>query len=210
MHDRQVEGETFVFGNQGGLFLNAMTWYDHKTDSVWSQVWGQAIAGPLKGTTLELIPASIVPLGTWRQQHPQTLAMTSGKDVIFSREEPLRDGWVAGIAIGEYSKAYQFQALIRDGVVNDIIGPYPVVIYADSETRTVQAYLRQVDDQVLTFSLDETGTYLIDAESNTRWDAVRGLGREGVYQEQALLQVPYLSSFDWAWLDFYPNSEFYE
>jgi hypothetical protein len=63
VHDRRVNGETFVFGNQGALFQNAMTWWDHQTQSVWSQVWGQAIAGPLKGTTLELIPASIVP---WR------------------------------------------------------------------------------------------------------------------------------------------------
>jgi len=62
VHDRRVNGEAYVFGNQGGLFMNAMTWWDHTTGSVWSQVWGQSISGPLKGTTLELIPASIVPL----------------------------------------------------------------------------------------------------------------------------------------------------
>lgn len=190
--------------------MNAMTWYDHKTGSVWSQVWGQAIAGPLKGTTLELIPASIVPWGTWQKQHPDTLVMTTDKDALFSREESLRDGWVAGITLGEHSKAYQFRALVRDRVVNDFIGPFPVVLYADPQTRTINAYLRQVGDQVLTFRLDETGSYLIDAESNTRWDPVRGLGREGTYEGQALLQVPYLSSFDWAWLDFHPDSDVYE
>ena len=53
--------------------MNAMTWWDHQTQSVWSQVWGQSIAGQLKGTTLELIPASIVPwvyLESRTSRHP--------------------------------------------------------------------------------------------------------------------------------------------
>ena len=60
--------------------MNAMTWYDHQTGSVWSQVWGQSIAGPLKGTTLDLIPASILPWASWKATHPRTLAMTNDKD----------------------------------------------------------------------------------------------------------------------------------
>jgi hypothetical protein len=54
-----------VFGNQGGLFMNAMTWWDHESESVWSQPWGRAIAGPLKGIELELLPSELVPWETW-------------------------------------------------------------------------------------------------------------------------------------------------
>ena len=189
--------------------MNAMTWWDHTTGSVWSQVWGQSIAGPLKGTTLDLIPASIVPWGTWKKNHPHTLAMTNDKGGIFSRAERPRDGWVIGIALDEHSKAFYYPALTQDRVVNDFIGPYPVVLYADPETRDVQAYMRQVDDQVLNFSLDETGEFLVDSETGTLWDITRGVGREGEFQGQGLLQLPYLSSFDWAWLDFHPDSTFY-
>jgi len=209
VHDRRVNGETFTFGNQGGLFMNAMTWYDHKTGSVWSQVWGQAIAGPLKGTTLELIPASIVPWATWQAEHPDTLAMTNGKGGVFNRAEAPRDGWVVGITLGKHSKAYHYRALAQERVVNDFVGPYPVVLYADPQTRNVQAYLRQVDDDVLTLSLDDTGQYLVDAETGSSWDVSRGVARQGPLQGQGLLQVPYLSSFDWAWLELHPNSEFY-
>ncbi len=189
--------------------MNAMTWWDHKTESVWSQVWGQAIAGPLKGTTLELIPASIVPWGTWKEEHPDTLAMTNGKTSVFSRGERPRDNWVAGIAIGEYSKAYYYPALIRDGVVNDSVGPYPVALYADAETRNVRAYLRQVDGRVVTLRLDETGQYLVDPETGDQWSVERGLARTAPGQNPPLLSVPYVSSFDWAWSDFHPDSEFY-
>lgn len=209
MHDRRVDGETFVFGNQGGLFMNAMTWWDHQTSSVWSQVWGQAIAGPLKGTTLELIPAAIVPWSAWKADHPDTLAMLSGKEGLFSRQERPRDGWVIGITLGEHSKAYYYSALTRDGVVNDFVGPYPVALYADAQTRRVQAYLRQVGDQVVTLTLDDTGEYMVDAETGAAWDITRGLERTNPNQDQPLLLVPYISSFDWAWLDFHPESEFY-
>ena len=189
--------------------MNAMTWWDHQTDSVWSQVWGQAIAGPLKGTTLNLIPASITPWETWKREHPHTLALINDKDGLFSRQERPRDGWVIGLALDKYSKAYDYSALAQERVVNDFIGPYPVVLYANPETRNVQVYLRQVDERVLTFTLAESSERLVDAETGSEWDINRGLAGEGEFQGQALLQLPYLSSFDWAWLDFHPNSEFY-
>ena len=47
VHVRTVNGTAEIFGNQGALFMNAMTWWDHTTGSVWSQVWGRAIEGPL-------------------------------------------------------------------------------------------------------------------------------------------------------------------
>ncbi len=190
--------------------MNAMTWYDHTTGSVWSQVWGQSIAGPLKGTTLDLIPASIVPWGTWQTEHPNTLAMINDKGGFFGgRQQLARDGWVVGITLGEYSKAYHYPALAEVGVINDFIGPYPITLYTDPDSRNVHAYLRQVDDTVLTLALADNGQHLVDAETGSRWDISRGLAQEGALQGQTMLLVPYISSFDWAWLDFYPNSEFF-
>jgi hypothetical protein len=78
VHDRTVSGEPLVFGDQGGPFMNAMTW------------WGRVIAGPLKGTELELLPSKLVPWKTWLEAHPQTLALkTAGQGV-----------WHGGVAIG--------------------------------------------------------------------------------------------------------------
>ncbi len=57
VHRREVNGETLVFGVHGALWGNAMTWWDHSTGSIWSQPLGEAIAGPLKGETVELLPS---------------------------------------------------------------------------------------------------------------------------------------------------------
>ena len=187
--------------------MGAMTWWDHQTESVWSQVWGQAIEGPLKGTTLDLIPAAIVPWGTWKQEHPDTQAMITDGLSFVSRESPI-DEWVIGIAIEDNQKAYYFTDVADAGLINDTIGPYPIALYANPESRNVHVYLRQVGDHVVELSLDDTGEYLIDANNN-RWDIARGLPATNASSAESLLMVPYMSSFDWAWLDFYPTSEIY-
>ena len=54
--------------------MNAMTWFDHETNSIWSQPWGIAISGPLKGTRLDMLPFSLTLWASWQTEHPDTLA----------------------------------------------------------------------------------------------------------------------------------------
>jgi hypothetical protein len=92
-------------------------------------------------------------------------------------------------------------------VINDAVGPHPVLVYADPATRRVQTFLRALRDRTLTFAL--RGDVLVDQESGSTWDPTRGLSLTGPLRGEALRVVPHNSSFDWAWLDFYPQSEFY-
>ena len=48
-----------------------------------------------------------------------------------------------------------------------------------------------------------------DEETGSKWDITRGLAIEGPLGGTALQAVPSLSSFDWAFVDFYPQGEFY-
>ncbi len=97
MHDRRLNGETLTFGNQGALFMSAMTWWDHETESIWSQPWGSAIGGDLEGESLTLLPAEVVPWSTWLASHPDTtvLADERGRDatIYYPAVQP-RDGFV--------------------------------------------------------------------------------------------------------------------
>lgn len=49
VHRRSINDQVIVFGNQGALWGNAMTMFDHETGSVWSQPLGEAILGPARG-----------------------------------------------------------------------------------------------------------------------------------------------------------------
>ncbi len=93
-------------------------------------------------------------------------------------------------------------------MINDAVGPHPVVVFTDPETRNVHIYLRDTGRQVLTFTLRDGK--LVDGETGTVWDPARGLAQEGPLKGTLLKEIPYSTAFDWAWQDFYPDSSFYK
>ena len=206
MHDRRIDGNTHTFGNAGGLFMSAMTWYDHETRSVWSQPLGRAIQGELKGVELFLLPFQLTTWSTWKQSHPETLVMVNDTDRLGPRRQEFNEDFVVGLVLDQQAKAYYFTDILSAGVINDNLGNIPVMIWASGDE--YHAYVRQVDGQVLTFDLD--GQVLIDNETGSHWKIQRGLSVEGPLAGQALQPVPSLSSFDWAWDSFYPKSEIYQ
>ena len=207
VHVRTVNDEVEVFGNYGALFMNAMTWYDHTTGSVWSQVWGRAIDGELKGVELELIPSQTVPWSTWKEQHPETLLMTNGLKRFRPFKERFFGDYIIGIELGGTAKGYPFVLAAKKGVVNDILGEIPLVVIVDGENGAVSSYLRNVDGRVLTFSRE--GDTLVDKETSSTWNPVNGLATSGPLTGQALRAVPYVPAFDEAWYDFFPQTEMY-
>lgn len=46
--------------------------YDDLTGSFWSQALGQAICGPMTGTSLSIVPSTLAPWSEWRRAHPET------------------------------------------------------------------------------------------------------------------------------------------
>jgi hypothetical protein len=205
VHDRRIDGETVVFGNYGGLFMSAMTWYDHKTNSVWSQPWGRAIDGELKGVELVVLPSQMTTWGNWKEQHPETLAMVNDYNRLGSRKLPFWDGFVVGISLAKNDKAYYYTDIASVGLVNDTLAGFPILVWAGENT--YEAYSRTVEGQDLTFILEDGS--LLDIETGTTWDVTRGLAISGPLVGHALQPIPSSSSFDWAWFDFFPESELY-
>ena len=216
MHDRRVDGKTRIFGNQGALYNNAMTWFDHRTQSVWSQPWGTAIAGPLQGTALTLIPASVVPWSTWLAQHPDTTVVFNDLKKAFPPALQ-SDEFVIGVALQDAATAYDYQLASRRRVVNDSIGGHPIVVFVDPDTRDIKVYLRRVSTPLadesapaeLRFVVDHSGR-VTDTETGSEWDTAHGVATEGSLKGTILQSIPYVTSFDWAWKDFFPHTAFYD
>lgn len=58
-----------------GLYNGVMTMYDTSTKTVWLQVGGRAVKGPLMGATLKSGPVLDTTWGQWKKLHPDTLVM---------------------------------------------------------------------------------------------------------------------------------------
>ncbi len=73
---RQLGDRIFDFGTSGRLYNSALVMYDRQTESLWAHYTGQAIAGALTGSQLELIPMATVAWETFLDEHPNGLVMT--------------------------------------------------------------------------------------------------------------------------------------
>ncbi len=205
MHDRRINGETFVFGNAGGLYLRAMTWWDHKTQSIWSQPIGQAINGEMEGARLELLPFQLTTWKNWCTVHPQTFVMINNQQNVGSNRQNFDGDFVIGVEISGEAFAYYYEDVEAAGLIEVEIGELPVLIWAEKEN--YQVYLRKVQEQTLTFT-NQGGVY-IDDQTGSKWDIVHGIAVDGPLTGETLKPLPSLTSYDWAWKDFYPQSEIY-
>jgi len=131
--------------------------------------------------------------------------MVNDVEGVFGRQT-FQPNFVIGLTLRQNSKAYYYSDIAELGTVNDTLGEFPVLIWASDEI--YQAFIRLVDGQTLTFRFN--GENLIDEETGSQWDPNLGLARSGPLVGKSLQPVPSLSSFDWAWVDFYPDSEFYK
>ena len=73
---RQLGDRILDFGTSGRLYNSALVMYDRQTESLWAHYTGQAIAGALTGSQLELIPVATVAFETFLDEHPNGLVMT--------------------------------------------------------------------------------------------------------------------------------------
>ncbi|MBT8199061.1 MAG: DUF3179 domain-containing protein [Acidimicrobiia bacterium] len=199
VHRRELKGTELVFGNQGDLYGNAMTWFDHGTGSIWSQPRGEAILGPLTGERLELLPSTLTTWQAWTTANPQTLALdVEGWPTGFHLED-----MVVVVDVGGAATAYSFEELQRSGVVNDEVAGVPVAIVIDpQDTNRWAVFSRQLDDVVVELSFVQAG--LIDTATGTSFDPFSGVGVAGPLRDQSLDRLPAFTAFPDDYARFFP------
>jgi hypothetical protein len=158
-----VGGRALDFGVSGLLYNNDVLLYDRQTESLWSQLMTTAIAGPMKGRGLTMVPVAHTTWADWRQRYPQTLVLSpdTGHQRDYSRDPyagyaqservmfPLRfknrrfhpKEPVMGVVIDGRSKAYPFSELERTKTpFTDSIGARRVHIEHDAAHRTGRVF----------------------------------------------------------------------
>lgn len=187
VHRREIEGTEIVVGNQGALWGNAMTWWDHDTGSVWSQPIGEAIMGPRTGETLELLPSTLTTWGDWKTIHPETLALASRT----GRSGFDLDDMSIVVEFGDTAAAFTVEDLRRDGVANTTVADIPIAVVVDPDSDSWVVFSRQLDDRVVELRFE--GDDLVEVEGAARWHPARGLNRDSDGPNLALL--PGFTSF---------------
>ena len=207
--------------------MNVLVMYDRQTDTLWSQLLGEAVEGPLTGTKLEFVPSWQTTWSDWKAQHPDTIALDKGlggsRDPYTSYYNSPSSGvigenrvddrlyvkeFVIGVEQNGEAAAYPFSVLNETPVVNDLVGEKPILVVFNANTGTGIVFDRQVDSQTLTFSLTD-GLSLTDAETGTLWDGLTGQALKGPLMGESLTRLKSTASFWFGWKDWYPDTRVY-
>lgn len=79
MYSRQYGQTTLQFEASGGLLHGALVMQDRETDTYWSIMTGEAIAGEMAGTPLEELPVGEkTRWKDWVRKHPDTVVLSVG------------------------------------------------------------------------------------------------------------------------------------
>lgn len=232
MYDREIDGNVHSFGVSGKLIMNVLVMYDRETETLWSQLLGEAVEGPLTGTKLDYVESLQTTWAEWKELYPDTVALrksfAGARDTYDSYYASDRAGvlgefnsddrlytkqFVVGVILGDAPKAYPFSQLSDELVVNDELNGQPLLVVFDPDSATGAVFGRDVDGQTLTFELNVAGglddARLVDVETGTIWSAFTGDALEGPLAGAALERVRSTSSFWFGWKDFHPDTEVY-
>ena len=211
-----VDGKQEAFRLVGMDHFNAM-FEDKSTGSWWRQATGEAVAGPRKGLRLAEIPSRQTTLAEWLSLHPKTLIMqadpglrdkystsfdyetgASRRALTGTDTGSWRDkSWVVGIAINGESKAYDWNRLRRERVVNDAVGGTPVVLALASDSLSFFAFERP----------DSSTRFALVADSLIAGDRRFAFSGQGT---QGRLRPVFASQEFWhSWRTFHPGTARY-
>lgn len=165
--DPVLQSERVEFGTSGKLWNSNLVMYDRKTDSLWSQILGEAIVGEMTGVKLTVLPSDQMLFGAWRKQFPQGQILSRdtgarrfyGEDPYgdyYTRDDiyfPVRtkDGrlhpkdFVLGIVVNGKAKAYWTEAVKRSGAIEDQFEGKIIVARYESDIDAVRLYEKEPD-----------------------------------------------------------------
>lgn len=207
--------------------MNVLVMYDRQTDSLWSQLLGKAVRGPLAGSDLEYLPAWQTTWSDWKARQPDTLALVKGYSGDYDPYtgyysagsagvigETRRDNrlhtkqHVIGVDTGEATTAFPFSVLSEAPILNTHVGELPVLVLFDAENANGTVYSRISGDTTLTF---ERGTDedLRDRETGSTWDPFIGKAIDGPLAGEVLQRVKSTTVFWFGWKDFHPETAVY-
>lgn len=207
---------------------------DEETGSWWQQVTGEAIQGPMKGQRLRPVFHDELTFGLWKREKPQGRVLRpdeqiakAGKYVPANWEErvaamPVRTSaaldksieprrLVIGVTINGVSKAYPFDALVKQKLILDRVGGDSIFILVGDDKKSVRAYERKVDGRELEFFVKPNADSLtvVDAETGSEWNFA-GQATGGELKGKQLKKVAVLNDYWFDWQTYHPKTLVYE
>ena len=213
MWTRTVNGRVLHF-YLAGINNQNFLMRDKETGTWWQQITGKAIYGPLRGSTLELVPSDELTFGEWKSEVSDGRVLAEvpkyRKDydsnwepevaklpvvISFPGTELKSRDVVVGLEIDGASHAYPWETLLKQSPVMDRVHGTPLLIVIGPDHKSFRVFVSRIDGRDAEFFLKGES----DAQSSSSAGvppAVAGATRPGAS-----------STYPWSLLDTTTASE---
>ncbi len=227
VYSPMVNGKHEEFRLVGMDHFNAM-FEDASTKSWWQQATGMAITGKMKGYQLTEIPSVQMRLGDWLNEYPNSTVLQPDSnfkkkyDSLKGYDEGTIKGslehrdtgswkfksWVVGISLNGKQKAYDWNELVKAGIINDTLSETPVLLTVEPGNKTFYVANRYIHGQKLEFIHAPAGNLLEDLQTHSTWK-LNGEAIAGPLSGSHLERIQAYQEFWHSWKYFHPATTSY-
>ena len=213
MYGREYKGKELNFEPSGGLIHASLVMQDKETDTYWSIMTHEALAGELSGETLEEMPIGVkTQWKDWRKEHPKTKVLSiGGKEHVdrnpyenyFKSDKVFQDGKLEDERLAAKTPIYAFQhggkgfavphEAFADGGVFDA-GEDKVFLFRPKKSEIFYSTLAFTSSE----GFEKRKGGWVDLATGARFDE-----KEGVFEGA---EVSRLGGFDTFWFNWSMNN----
>jgi hypothetical protein len=226
-----VDGRVLHF-HLAGINNQNFIMSDEETGSWWQQITGECVLGPLKGRKLKLSDFDELTFAEWKREgaggrvlRPDPRIAAAGEYETPDWEQKMQHVRVAttladpnavipartllvGVEAGGASKAYPFDALVRQNPLIDNVGTTPVLVLLAEDGKSVRVFDRRLDGRALEFFKKQDSPALFDSETGSQWD-FGGVAVSGPLAGRRLEKIASLKDYWFDWKTYHPNTGVY-
>lgn len=183
MWTRTVNGRALHF-YLAGINNQNFLMRDKETGTWWQQITGKAIYGPLKGAALELVLSDELTFGEWKSEFSggkvfaPVAKFTKEYDpnwepdvakmpvpISFPGTELKSRDVIVGLTLGDASRAYPWETLVKQSPVVDRVNGTPLLVAVGPDGKSFRVFVSRIDGRDAEFFLK--GEIETEAEKKT-------------------------------------------
>ena len=232
MWNRDVAGLRLTF-HLAGINNQNFLMRDEETGSYWQQISGLAIAGPMRGRQLNLVLSDELTLAAWKAEEPRgtvlddvpkyaagyahrdwEVRMQRAPTVIDFHEHGMKGrDLMLGIQGFGASRAFLYDQVIREKLVEDRVGGEPVLLVVGPDGESVRAFRDRIPGvagapDFFRMSGSPTDAALMDAATGSQWN-FQGCAISGPAKGACLERVAMLKDYWFDWRNYNPRTSIY-
>ena len=209
---------------------------DDQTGSYWQQISGKAVSGPMRGSQLPFVHSDELNYGTWVAEEPQgtvlqddapyrseyahkdwDVRMQRAPVVIDFKEHGLKGrDVVLGIQAFGGSRAFLYDQVIREKLVQDRVGAEAVLLVVGGDGQSVRAFRDRISGvrgapdfyRAPGQTNAPVKTFMIDGATGSEWN-FQGCAIDGKAKGVCLEPVEVIKDYWFDWRNYNPSTTVY-